>query len=262
MNYWLKGVSFVGCLLLVFASTPKRAQAVHSWGNYHWARSANPFVLRVGDNVTAVWDNSLQTAVTDWTQSTVLDLLAVTGMTSPRRCRPVSGRVEVCNYKYGNNGWLGLAQIWVSGDHISQGVVKVNDTYFNTTTYNKPAWRQLVMCQEIGHTLGLDHQDENFNNAPLGTCMDYTSDPTPNQHPNTHDYEQLEAIYAHLDTFTSVKQLLSGLPSAATLQNMDLEELKELGRQIRQQGRAALFEKDLGRGVKVFTFIIWANGEN
>lgn len=250
-------VSLLFFLLVIF---PRSVEAFHPWGNYHWARSANPFTLRVGDNVSSIWDSSLQTAASDWTESTVLDLLTVTGMTNPRRCRAVSGRVEVCNYTYGKNGWLGLAQIWVSGDHITQGVVKLNDTYFKTTTYNSPAWRQLVMCQEIGHTIALDHQDENFSNAPLGTCMDYTSDPTPNQHPNLHDYEQLEAIYAHLDTFTSAKQFLSGLPSAATLQNMDLEELKELGRQIRQQGRAALFEKDLGRGVKVFTFIIWTEG--
>lgn len=246
-------------LLLVFA--PKRAEAFHAWGNYHWARSSNPFTLKVGDNVTSSWDTYLQTANSDWTQSTVLDLLTVTGLTSARRCKPVSGRVEVCNYKYGNNGWLGLAQIWASGDHITQGVVKLNDTYFNTTTYNKPAWRQLVMCQEIGHTLGLDHQDENFNNAALGTCMDYTSDPTPNQHPNLHDYEQLETMYAHLDTFTSVKQMLTTLPNAETLKNMDLEDLKDLGKQIRQRGRAAVFEKDLGRGEKVFTFIIWVEGE-
>ncbi len=33
------------------------------------------------------------------------------------------------------------------------------------------------MCQEIGHDFGLDHQDENFNNPNLGTCMDYTNDP-------------------------------------------------------------------------------------
>jgi predicted Zn-dependent protease len=60
----------------------------------------------------------------------------------------------------------------VSGSHIVQGTTKVNDTYFNTATYNTRAWRQLVMCQEVGHTFGLDHQDETFNNPNLGSCMD------------------------------------------------------------------------------------------
>src|SRR3989344_8585733 len=95
-----------------------------------------------------------------------------------RVCRATNGRVEVCNSKYGNNGWLGIAQIWVTGgEHITQGVVKLNDTYFNKSPYNTPAWRNLVMCQEVGHTLGLGHVDEIFNNTNLGTCMDYTNDP-------------------------------------------------------------------------------------
>ena len=50
-----------------------------------------------------------------------------------------------------------LAQIWVSGKPITQGATKVNNTYFDTPTYDTSAWRNLVMCQEVGHTLGLDH---------------------------------------------------------------------------------------------------------
>lgn len=67
---------------------------------------------------------------------------------------------------------------------------------FNTPTYNNPVKRQHVMCQEIGHDFGLDHQDE--SGADLDTCMDYSS-ALDNAHPNAHDYEQLETIYAHLD---------------------------------------------------------------
>src|SRR5688572_31754287 len=52
------------------------------------------------------------------------------------KCRPTAGRIEVCNAAYGNNGWLGIAQIWISGAHITQGTTKLNDTYFNTDTYN------------------------------------------------------------------------------------------------------------------------------
>jgi hypothetical protein len=94
----------------------------------------------------------------------------------------------VCNDTYGNNGWLGIAQVWISARHTYYaGCVKLNDTYFNTPTYNITAWGSLVSCQEVGHTLGLDQQDENFNNANLGTCMDYTNNPSTNQHPNKHD---------------------------------------------------------------------------
>lgn len=225
-------------------------QESHSWGNYHWARTANPFNLDVGDNVTSSWDAYLNTTVTDWSRSTVLDLTKVAGQATTRRCKGTSGRVEVCNARYGNNGWLGIASISITGGvHITSGTVKVNDTYFDTSTYNTPAWRNLVMCQEVGHTLGLDHQDEDFGNEPLGTCMDYSSDPVPNQHPNNHDYDQLEDIYAHLDSTTTV-----GATVARGAQSDDWGDLVD----SQHGGVVETYRRDLGRGDAVVTHVIWA----
>lgn len=179
------------------------AQASHSWGGYHWGRTANPFALKLGDNVTGAWDAHLSTASSDWSASSVLDTNVVAGtVTNRKRCTPTKGRVEVCNTTYGYNGWLGIAGIAVSGGHITSGYVKLNDSYFDSPSYNTPAWRLFVTCQEIGHTLGLDHTDEAFDNANQGTCMDYTNTPAgppSNEHPFAHDYEQLETTYAHLD---------------------------------------------------------------
>lgn len=241
------------------------AYAFHSWNGYHWARTANPFTVKLGDNVSSIWDARLGGASSDWSQSNVLDTAIVPGQ-SKENCRPTKGRVEVCNKTYGNNGWLGMATIWISGSHITQGTVKVNDTYFNTSFYNTTAWRNLVMCQEVGHTLGLDHQDENFYNPPLGTCMDYTIDPTPNQHPNAHDYEELGIIYGHLDSFTT---LLGKVANSRVkvdkadnkADDIDTSNPAELGKEIRKDrnGKGSLFERDLGKGEKVFTFVIWAD---
>jgi hypothetical protein len=198
----------LGVLALTASAFASTAAANHSWGGYHWARTSNPFTVKLGNNLSSVWQSSLSTASSDWSQSTVLDTAIVAGQ-AKGRCRPTSGRDEICNSTYGNNGWLGVATIWLeSGSlHITQGTVKVNDTYFNTSTYNTPAWRNLVMCQEIGHTFGLDHQDTNFSNTNLGTCMDYTSNPTgppDNEHPNKHDYDELVTIYSHTDDHTTV----------------------------------------------------------
>jgi hypothetical protein len=262
------GVSALAALLTLAAFAPA-AQANHSWGKYHWARTSNPFTLKLADNVSSAWDSYLTTTSTDWSKSTVLDTTRVDGLRNPTTCSPTSGQVEVCNAAYGQNGWLGLAQIWISRRHIVAGTTKVNDTYFSTTKYNTSAWRNMVMCQEVGHTFGLDHQDENHSNINLGSCMDYTNDPSgtagtngtlSNEHPNQHDYDQLVTIYSHTDNKTTVSpaSTTSTLPPAANQGNFNSRA--QWGRLIRESRneQLALYERDFGGGKKVITFVIWA----
>lgn len=244
----------IGGLVAVIGATTV-AEANHSWGGYHWARTVSPLTLKLADNVSTAWDSNLALASSDWSLSSVLDTTVVNGGKDPRKCRPTPGRVDVCNASYGNNGWLGIASIWVSGGHITQGTVKMNDTYFKTAAYNTLAWKNLVMCQEIGHTFGLNHQDEDFNNANLGTCMDYTNDPSTNQHPNLHDYEELEAVYAHLDATNSASQTI-----VSNKNNLDMNDSREWGEKVRtlRNDKDSLYVRHLGNGEKVFTFVTWA----
>lgn len=245
--------------------------ASHSWADYHWARTGSSFTLKLGDDVSSAWDAYLSEASSDWSASSVLDTAVVAGLTSPKTCKAVAGRVEVCNSRYGNNGWLGIASISInSAHHITKGTAKMNDTYFSTASYNTPAWKRLVMCQEIAHAFGLDHQDEGFDNANLGTCMDYTNDPDggaggasatdpSNEHPNAHDFEQLEAIYAHLDSSTTVGQLVGKSYGAARAaiqgQNSDHPEFgKAVG--YDNNGRANVFERS-ENGETVLTHVFW-----
>lgn len=228
-------------------------EANHSWANYHWSRSVNSVIIQAGDNVSSAWDSYFDVALNDWNVSTVVHLVKTQGLTNPKSCKPVAGRIEVCNSKYGKTGWLGVAQIWVSGDHITQAVTKLNDTYFLTAKYNTPAWRQLVICQEVAHDFGLDHQDENFSNPNLGSCMDYTDDPDgppSNEHPNTHDFEQLDIIYSHLDAL---------LKSFTQNAKADFSDQREWGKVLRRDSRdnPSLYERDLGHGKKIITHVLW-----
>ena len=262
----LTGKVVTGLVAVFFlASSTTVANADHSWGNYHWARTSNPFTLQLGDNLTTNWKTYLGEASADWLKSTVLDTNVILGV-KKGNCGAVSGRVEVCNAKYGSNGWLGIASIWASGDHIVQGTVKLNDTYFNTAKYKFPSWRKLVMCQEVGHTFGLGHLDENFENKNLGTCMDYTNAPDgggiygpSNLTPNAHDYEQLEKIYTHTDSTTTIKPTTASTGKAVV---ENLNDPSSWGRPTGHEdarGRSSHFELDLGNGQKLFTFVVWAD---
>lgn len=251
---------------LAFAGFPTVGSADHSWGGYHWARTANPFTLKLGDNVSSVWDSYLATTSADWSTSSVLNTTIVPGSSTGKLCRSANGRVEVCNYGYGNTGWLGVAQIWVRGTHITRGTVKVNDTYHNAPPYSDRAWRNLVMCQEVGHTFGLDHQDEEFDNPNLGTCMDYTSNPIgppSNEHPNAHDYEQLELIYAHQDAKATVAETTTGSNMPPAMTEIDYFERSQWGKLIRssKNGLKEVYLLDFGRGHKLFTFVTWVEGK-
>jgi hypothetical protein len=228
-------------LSLSVGATP--ALANHSWGGYHWARPAGPFspALQLGDNVGSSWDAWLSDASSDWSQSTSgnpVRTVVSTGFTTGRKCRGTSGRVEVCDATYGNNGWLGLASIWIQGAHITRATVKMNDTYFNTSTYNRANWRESVMCQEVGHVFGLDHQSEDPN-VDKNTCMDYYRD--PNLDPNTHDYEELAIIYSHGDAFTTIGGTSSSPQSGAGLRRV----------------RDSLFVENLGDGKRRLVWVFW-----
>lgn len=241
---------------LIVAALQSSTSANHAWNGYHWARTSNQVTLALGDNLSGVWDlgSYLPVASNDWSQSTVLNTFVDAGQ-AKGNCRPPSGRVEVCNGSYGNNGWLGIAQIWATrSGHITKGSARLNDTYFSWPQYDSLAWRQYVMCQEVGHTFGLGHQDEDFDNQSLGTCMDYTADPSGNDlHPNQHDYAQLAAIYAHLDSGSTS-------PSSQAGSGVDLDSPSEWGRLMKSSrgGRLQVFERDFGNGQKIVTFVIWA----
>lgn len=255
------------------------ASANNSWGKYHWNLSteesaANP--LKLGNNLTTpAWRNSLGGASSDWNVSVIKNQVIVGSNTD---CDPVLGGVEVCNDTYGNNGWLGIAQIWVyrgRDGHIAQALVKVNDTYFNTSKYDTQSWRDFVICQEVGHTIGLSHQDEDFDNANLGTCMDYTNDPdgtvfdqSDNRHPDQHDYDVLIDKYAHLNKTDDDKKPGNGNGKgggkgkpAGVGANIDLNNPSAWGQAVKQdaQGNNSLFERDLGNGQVLITYVIWAD---
>ncbi len=198
-----KLVALAAITLITATALAGSASANHSWGKYHWARTSNPFTIALGNNTTSAWSSLLSTASGDWTASSVLNTNIVSSNKNRATCEPTLGRVEVCNYDYGNNGWLGLAQIWIyrGGSHIAQGVVELNDYYFSgggsSYAYNNTAEKQHVVCQEVGHTFGLDHQSE--TGASLNTCMDYyhntSNSDTQSTHPNQGDYDELRCIY-------------------------------------------------------------------
>ena len=246
----------------------QRKPASNSWGNYHWARTTPQFALKLGDNLTtSLWKFELAQASNDWNSPLAFGatssplLTAITAGGSNKRCSMVSGTTQVCNGKYGNNGWLGLASInLVEGSHIVQATAKMNDTYFSTATYNNPNERQHVICQEVAHTFGLDHQST--DGSSLNTCMDYFSNTgvnatsTTSTQPNAHDFDELNIIYgSHMDTSTTL-----AASTSSTVATSDVTDAPNSWGQLRSQtqnGRNSTYENVNQDGSMTETYVIW-----
>jgi len=251
--------------LVAFGVFVSVASATNSWGGYHWARTANPFYLNLGNNLSSGWQSYFLQASSDWNSppsgTTPLFTVPVGGR-SNRRCSAVSGTTQVCDSTYGNNGWLGLATIYITGGvHIAAGTAKMNDTYFNLATYNNPNEKLHVVCQEIAHTFGLDHQST--SGASLNTCMDYFSNTgtnagsTASTKPNQHDFDELNIIYGgHFDSTTTVAQSTSKSAGADAEDNDDPNSWGMLVSQS-GDGRSSTYERYNRDGSKVVTHVYW-----
>lgn len=196
----------LGAISLVAPPAPAAALA-QSWNGYRWARTG-PLVISLGNNLGSQWSSLLAPTATAWSAANNIDFTVVAGK-STSACGAVYGGVQVCNSNYGATGWLGYAYVWLAGGFIVQATVKLNDHYFAMPRYNTAAWRQQVICQEVGHTLGLAHTNTIKTNVNTGSCMDYTNDPTgtagtngtlANIAPNSVDFAALDGIYANVNT--------------------------------------------------------------
>jgi hypothetical protein len=262
-NKIFKRLALIVSVGLAFAATATTAQASHSWGDYHWARTTPQFTLKVGNNLTtANWRGHLSQTSSDWNSGGTPLITSIVAGTANRRCSMVVGTMQVCNGTYGNNGWLGLASINITGGvHITQGSAKMNDTYFNTATYNNPNERLHVMCQEVAHVFGLGHTSE--DGSSQNTCMDYFSNTganagsTQSTKPNAHDFSMLKSMYSHLDSTTTVASFGEVFTASADADVSD--NPSSWGHLVRQSanGRSSVYERHNANGSKTLTHVFW-----
>jgi hypothetical protein len=275
-------------LLTVVALTPTPINATHNWGGgtkgYHWQRNSSAIRnIPIRRFHSAVWLTRFATAYAKWRSASMTKVRPILGATGGGRnpCPFALNQITSCDGSYGNTGWLGLASIsyYISSKHIVQGTSKVNNTYFNQAAYNTVPWRQLVICQEIGHNFGLGHVNVTYNTPNTGSCMDYTNDPDggpggvsasdpSNLNPNAHDYALINSKHNH----TGAAMLLPGFQAEGDGETPTLTEvpapvasfnpikISDLGALVAlgDGGRTAVYQVDLGNGFGATSMVIRA----
>jgi hypothetical protein len=147
----LKRITLGGVLPLAVAicfalglAAPENASA-HWWGNWHWNRSGSAF--GIGIQNSCAYSAECDAAISDINRNLAPVWLVRRGYHTS---------ISVYDGYFGKTGWGGLAQLTsVSGSHIVHAHSMFNRSYPPSSRL----YVQGVQCQEIGHTIGLDHSN-------------------------------------------------------------------------------------------------------
>jgi len=198
--------------LAALAWLPTPIDASHAFSS-HWQRtSAGIRNLPVRRMLSSVWLTRYTTAMNDWRKPAMTRIKPYTAVVSGQNpgCPLYLGQISVCDGNYGPTGWAGIAQVFYnSAKHTQYARAVQNNYYMVGSSATVVAFRQLVICQEIGHTFGLGHINVTYNTPNAGSCMDYTNDPdggpggvSPsdpnNMHPFAHDYAMINSRHNHI----------------------------------------------------------------
>jgi len=149
--------------------------------------------LQVVDALESQWEDIFHAVVEDWDSGTPKVLKLATQKAGPDPdCEPIDNKSKVCNSDYGDTQWRGINQVLIQNGYIISTTSKMNEYYLKKSS---EAQKRYTMCHEIGHSFGLPHSDEDFFNADLGNCMDYTSNPAANISPDESNFKFLADLY-------------------------------------------------------------------
>ena len=165
------------------AGTAVQLYAYHQWGCYHWAWPTATKTLDLGYAYGTLYTNrdyqgAFEAARDVWNTAPPLHVFQVTS----------GNQLTWYAKRYGFNGWLGLATIYINGCIIGKATSKLNDSYLRSSAYT-PTNINHVACQEVGHTFGLGH-----DRTRTDTCMNDTILSAGAQI-SAHDKDQIASMY-------------------------------------------------------------------
>ena len=178
-------------------------------GAIRWASNGRGLDLEILNALEEKWYAVFNEAVANWDVGAPIDSLTLTTkkVDYDMVCTPVPQTLKVCNGNYGNTRWRGLNEVLLNRrtNVIVSSTAKMNEYYLADESYDQ--WLY-TMCHEMGHGFGLPHWDEDFLNADMGNCMDYTQNPGANKLPDESNFQYLAELYGGMNvTSNTVVQL-------------------------------------------------------
>jgi hypothetical protein len=259
---WMAAAVFT---LLLVGLAPPAVFATHPSPTHHWRRfNAALRQIPIRRMHSAAWLPRYATAYRDWRNPMMTKVRPIQGALGgpSNTCPGALNQMTSCDGSYGHTGWLALTSIVINANgHIAQTTSKLNNTYLRMLPYDTVAYRQYLICQQMGRSFGLSLVNTVVNNRNIGSCMDATNDPdggagggSPsdpnNMHPNLHDFKTVNAKHNHIGSilpgFGQAEEEMTAVPAAVAAFNpIGLSELGTL-MATHSDGRFEQYERRLG----------------
>jgi hypothetical protein len=193
----------------------------NSWDDFRWNRiemgedlwrsdleDGSPiwyFALSVGDEsgkssgldldiinaADGVYRSYITRAVDDYRESSAVVALNLSTVPYQSLCEPIPGKIKICNGTFGNTDWYGQTILLMRDNAIVAAAIQIN-----TSKELSSDILQHTLCHQLGHALGLPHNDKASCLQDIGgAVVDETAISNQLQHPSQEDLDSLVDLY-------------------------------------------------------------------
>jgi len=224
----LKKISLWTCLLIPPAMANVSTAHAYKLLGCKWPQPSTTFYVSIpGEG--GLWDSAFEDAMYAWGVNTAFQFHIVRGMVSSP-CDPTDARNGVgfsstyCGESWGSTT-LAVTQYWYIGTELKEAdvVFNANESWnVYSTPWSSDPWNGVcdfrrVAVHELGHALGLDHEDNGIASIMASYVGDYII-------PQQDDINGVTALYSLLDTDNdSIPDYLDNCPHTANSDQADAD---------------------------------------